>query len=92
MVFPALPLIVVGAAGLAVGWLGRGLARQRGKSEAAVAAGDGPGVGTGRPTRTLPWCPTCQAHMARGHRCRVEAAEGRSDATDADAGPWPRSP
>ncbi len=76
MVVPALPLLVVGAAGLAVGWLGRGLAKRLSGTGAPEAGGDaGRSVKSERRTRTLAWCPTCEAHMAPGHRCHTRMGE-----------------
>ena len=88
MVLPALSLIVVGAAGLCVGWLGREWVRRRSETAASVAAGtgtDGRGVRSDRPARTLAWCPICHAHMAPDHRCRAGIAEGET-ATRGDTG------
>ena len=79
MVLPALPLIVVGAAGLAIGWLGREWVRRRGEPDAGVASADATGEGRAfkaeRPARTLAWCAACHAHMAAGHRCMGAIAD-----------------
>lgn len=88
MALPALPLLLVAAAGLAAGWAGRTLVgRLRGRGR-AIDDDAAAGLGRTRPVRTLAWCDACHAHMAPGHACRP-ARPAAGDPPDGAAGDPP---